>query len=263
VQVSVANFTLDCLTAGLPDEPGVGHLLALLDGASMAKLVAMACAPTFTVAGQGLQPGTHTLTVLLATNTHVDLVNTEQEASFDYEPTSPPPALPEPTTGVPSAKITGLADGATVSPTIDFTVVPTNFQPSGALAGKPNIAGWGHYLVGIDMPMDSTGGMGSLAGMVDMPGTNEISLDLSKWASGKHTLTLQLTNDDHTPYATVQPVVLHFTLKNPVVQSSGTATALAQLPKTGGPPGGLPVALAIALLLVVTGFGVRRGGRSA
>jgi hypothetical protein len=173
MQVSVANFTLDCQKAGLPDEPGVGHVMALLDGTSMAELVSMACSTTFTVSGQGVQPGAHKLVVLLAINTHVDLVNTEQEFSFDYDTTSPPPVLPEPTTGVPSARIMGLANGATVDPNLDFTVVPTNFQPSGALAGKPNISGWGHYLVGIDMPMDdSAGGMASLAGMVSMPGTN-------------------------------------------------------------------------------------------
>jgi hypothetical protein len=159
----------------------------------------------------------------------------------------------------------GLVDGAVVGPTIDFTVVPTNFQPSGALAGKPNVAGWGHYLVGIDMsPIDSTGGMASLAGMVSMPGANDISVDLSKWASGKHTLTLQLTNDDHTPYADVPPVVVHFTLNNAVVRSSGTAMGMAptQLPKTGGLSEVLPAALVASLLLVSLGIRVRRNGQS-
>jgi hypothetical protein len=262
VQVSVANFTLDCLEAGLPDMPGVGHILALLDGTSMAKLVTMACSNTFTISGQGLQPGSHKLIVMLATNTHVDLVNTEQDVSFDYEPTTLPPILPEPTTGVPSARITGLANGATVGPTFDFTIVPTNFHASGALAGKPNIAGWGHYLVGIDMPMDSAGGMGGLTGMVDMPGTNDVSVDLSKWANGKHTLTLQLTNDDHTPYANVQPVVLNFTLNNPAVPSTGTAMSPTQLPHTGDLPDVSLAAVIVSLLLVVTGLGVRRVGRS-
>jgi hypothetical protein len=263
VRVSVANFTLDCLKAGLPDEPGVGHLLALLDGTSMAKLANLACSNTFTISGQGLQPGSHKLIVMLATNTHVDLVNTEQEVSFDYEPTSPPPALPAPTIGTPSAQITGLVDGATVGPTFGFSVVPINFQPSGALAGKPNIAGWGHYLIGIDMPpANSAGGMGSLAGMVSMPGTNNVSVDLSKWTSGKHTLTLQITNDDHTPYADVQPVVLNFTLNNPAVRATRTAKAPSQLPSTGGAPDAPPAALVVSLLLVVTGLGVRHVGRS-
>src|SRR5262245_30654229 len=188
VEVSWANFTVDCLQAGMPDKPGVGHIHPMLDGMSMAVLTNFQCANKFTIAGQGVKPGMHKLIVDLASNTHMDKEDTVKEVTFDFEPTTPPPALPAAANvGLPSVALQGIADGATVGPKFSFTVVPTNFTPSADLEGKQNVKGFGHYHVFVDMPMmSSSAGMMGMAGMIAMPGSNSISVDLSDWPSGKH-----------------------------------------------------------------------------
>lgn len=257
VKVAVSNFTLDCSTVGRPDEVGRGHIHVMLDGMSMAVLTNFYCHDTFTISGQGLKPGPHKLIIDLASNTHLDMEKTVKEVAFDYEPSAAPPSLPASQSGTPSARIEGLADGATVGPRFSFRVVPTNFTPSANLEGKPNVLGYGHYHVFIDMAPMSSSGMMSLAGMVGMPGSNTVSLDLRAWPSGKHTLTLELVQDDHTPYASAQPVMVTFTLNNPAT-TRPASTAAAGLPKTGGDPYALPGAVLGALLLIGAGAGLRR-----
>ena len=83
VQVNVSDFTIDCAKAGRPNEDGVGHIHLMIDGMSMAQLANFYCGDSFTVPGDGLAPGEHTLIVDLATNDHLDLMETAQEVEFD------------------------------------------------------------------------------------------------------------------------------------------------------------------------------------
>jgi hypothetical protein len=258
VQVAVSNFTVDCLQAGMPDKAGVGHIHVMVDGMSMASLTNFYCTNSFTISGQGVKPGQHTLMVDLASNTHMDMEPTATEVKFDFEPTTSPTPLPAPANmGTPTIQITGLADGTKVGPKFSFTAPTTNFHPSADLEGKQNVAGYGHIHVFIDMPMmdmsGSSGGMMSMAGMIGMPGSSNISVDLSDWPSGKHTITLQLVQNDHTPIMDAKEAMVTINLDNPAVPAAPTA-----LPKTGGDPYALPAALIVSVLLVGVGATVRR-----
>jgi hypothetical protein len=66
VQVKVSDLDLDCTAFGRPDEAGVGQILAFVDGATVAQLANFYCTDTFTIAGDGLAPGKHTLAFVLA-----------------------------------------------------------------------------------------------------------------------------------------------------------------------------------------------------
>ena len=203
VEVEVSNFKLAPEDVGRPDKPGEGHIHVMHDGMSMAVLFNFYTTTRFTLPGQALEPGQHALTFDLATNTHQDLEETAQTIKIDYEPTNPKPApAPETTTGKPQVTVTSPADGATVGPKFQIQVKPTNFQPSADLEGKQNIAGYGHYHVFVDINMQAMsqpGGMMSMAGMIGMPGSNTFDVDLNAWGNGKHTLTIEPVQDDHTP----------------------------------------------------------------
>jgi hypothetical protein len=200
VRVSVSNFKLSAAHAGMPDVENEGHVHVMLDGMNMGVLFNFYTAPSFTLPGRAIQPGRHTLIFDLASNTHEDFANTVQKVNIDYEPAriakAPPPAA---TTGAPAVKIVAPADGATVGPKFTLHVQPANFTPSLDLEGKPNIKGYGHYHVFVDMNMSPMqGGMMSMAGMVGMPGDNTIQLDLSSWKNSKHQITVEPVQNDHT-----------------------------------------------------------------
>ncbi|HVA26909.1 MAG TPA: hypothetical protein VNF68_01950, partial [Candidatus Baltobacteraceae bacterium] len=67
VTVDVKNFHLECAGMGKTTAPmGEGHIHAMIDGMSVANLTSVACSDTFAISGQGLKPGKHMLTVVLA-----------------------------------------------------------------------------------------------------------------------------------------------------------------------------------------------------
>lgn len=222
VTVKVTGFTIDCAQAGRPDKDGVGHIHFMIDGMSMAQLSNFYCADTFTIPGDGLAPGKHTLVIDLASNTHMDLMDTAQQVEIDYQPANPV-ALPQGNlTGQPSVDLVSPSDNATVSPTFTVEVKPVNFEPDGALEGKGNVPGYGHYHVFVDTDMSGMGMMAmstpmatmgatpedgmndmammSMAGMVAMPGTNTFELDLSAWGPGEHTIWIEPVQNDHTMF---------------------------------------------------------------
>lgn len=217
VQVEVSNFKLSAEDVGLPDVDGEGHIHVMIDGMSMGVLFNFYTTPTFTLLGDALTPGKHTLIFDLATNTHMDMEHTVQHVIIDYQPTAlqpAPAAIAHP--GSPSVRIMSPADGATVGPRFTLQVDKTNFTPSLGLEGKPNLAGFGHYHVMVDMdafPMMMMGGMMSMDGMVAMPGSDTISLDLSAWPPGRHTLTVEPVQDDHTPIEGAREATISFNLQ--------------------------------------------------
>ena len=215
ITVKVTNFTLDCANVGRPDEEGAGHIHVMLDGMTMAVLTNFYCSDTFTVSLAGLATGTHTIYVGLATNTHMDLMETIQQVEVDYQPNEPV-ALPDAMMdGVPGVELVSPVDGDTVPPVFTVEVIPVNFTPSEELEGKANIPGYGHYHVfvdtamdGMSMMMDSASpeadmhdmAMMSMAGMVLMPGTNSFDLDLTAWGPGNHTIWVEPVQNDHTMF---------------------------------------------------------------
>jgi hypothetical protein len=208
VTVEVSNFKISAADVGMPDKPGEGHIHVMIDGMNMGVLFNFYTTPTFTLPGRGIKPGKHKLIFDLASNTHMDMPDTAAEVNIDYEPTNPQlePA-PAANAGTPSVKILRPADGATAGPQVTLQVQPTNFTPAQDLEGKPNLAGYGHYHVFVDMSMEavpSSSGMMNMAGMVLMPGSNTFNVDLGAWPAGKHTITIEIVQNDHTPIPNAQ-----------------------------------------------------------
>ncbi len=223
VRVAVSDFKLSPKHVGLPDAEGEGHIHVMLDGMNMGVLFNMYTAPEFTLPGQAMTPGRHTLIFTLASNTHMVFGNTVQKVDIDYQPAKAKPA-PKPTesAAAPEVKIVSPADGAKVGPKFTVRVQPANFTPSLDLEGKPNIKGYGHYHVmvmgasgegemGMDMGQGKTKMM-SMAGMVGMPGSNSFPVDLSAWKNGKYMLTIMPAQNDHTPVPGARPATISINL---------------------------------------------------
>jgi hypothetical protein len=114
-------------------------------------------------------------------------------------------------------------NGATLGPVFTLQVSKTNFVPSLELEGKPNLAGYGHYHLFVDMDMASLGQSGrmmSMAGVIGMPASDSIPVDSRTWPDGQHTITVEPVQDDHTPIKGAMPGTVTFTLQG--------ATAAAQ-----------------------------------
>ncbi len=206
VSVQVSGFKLSPKHVGLPDAEGEGHIHVMLDGMNMGVLFNMYTAPKFTLPGQAITPGRHTLIFDLASNTHRDFGNTMQKVDIDYQPAKAKPApKPNESAAAPEVEIVSPADGANVGPKFTVRVRPANFTPSLALEGKPNLKGYGHYhvmVMGMSSDQGQTGmapGEMGMAGMIGMPGSNSFPVDLSAWKNGTYKLTIIPAQNDHTP----------------------------------------------------------------
>src|SRR5260221_5657049 len=87
-------------------------------------------------------------------------------------------------------------NGATLGPLFTLQVTKNNFTPSLELEGKPNLAGYGHYHVFVDMPMMDMAGGGdtglmSMGRLIGMSGTGSIPVDLTAWPNGRHTAPIE------------------------------------------------------------------------
>jgi len=252
VTVDVSNFKLAPLAVGMPDKDGEGHVHVMVDGMTMGVLFNFYTTPTFTLPGTGLKPGQHTLIFDLATNTHMDMEATVTEIKINYQPTTPK-AAPAPAVfaAKPSVGIVSPKEGAIVGPVVNFEVKPANFNVATDLEGKANLAGYGHYHVFVDMDMSAmtggSGGMMSMAGMVLMPGQNTFSVNLAAWKPGKHVITVEPVQNDHTLIEGAKLATITINLQ------SGAPTTL---PTTGGSTGDvswLPALLAAAAIAVLAG----------
>jgi uncharacterized cupredoxin-like copper-binding protein len=217
VQVEVSNFTVDCAQLGRHDQPGTGHILALVDGTTIAQVTNFYCADTFAIPGDGLTPGEHTIAVVLASNTHVPDMNTAQVITIDFQPVQPVPLPVAYDMGAPAITLVNALDGTTVPPSFEVQVQPVNFIGATALEGKANVLGYGHYHVWVDAPEMPT----SLANLVLMTGTNAFTLDLSAWGDGQHTIRIEPAHNDHAMYDPATPVTF-------TVNVSASATPAAE-----------------------------------
>lgn len=243
LHVQTSNIDTSCQWVGTPDHAGQGNIHVFLDKASLGDLINVYCGTnTIVVPGEGITPGKHTLLVDLASNTHGDMLNTAQKVNIDYEPTTPK-ALPAASTSsaAPTVKIVSPQNGATINGQTTLQVSWTNFTPDCNLEGKPPVQGYGHLHVMIDMGKGPASE--PLAGLVDMPCTSSIPLDLSGWPSGQHTITVALAQDDHTPVPGTQAATITVNLNS---------TAGEVLPQTGHPQSGATV----ASLMIPTGLAV-------
>jgi hypothetical protein len=211
VKVSVSNFTISAAHVGMADRDREGHIHVMLDGMNMGVLYNFYTGTEFTLPGRAMTPGKHTLIFDLASNTHEDFANTVQKVEIDYQPRKPIEAPQAAAAAkVPEVSIISPADGDTVGPKFTINVEPEYFQPAENLEGKPNIPGYGHYHVFVDMKMDTamSEGMMSMAGMVGMPGNNSFPVDLSAWKKGKHVITVMPVQNDHTEIPGAKPAMI-------------------------------------------------------
>ena len=217
VSVRVSNFTLSTPDVGLPDKDGEGHIHVMLDGMNMGVLLNFYTTPQFTLPGEGMKPGQHTLTFDLASNTHMDMEDTVTSVTINYQPlTAKAAPQANPSADTPEVSIVWPPNGATVGPVFTLQVNKKNFTPSLELEGKPNLAGFGHYHVFVDMDMSGMGmegGMMSMAGMIGMPGSDTIPVDLRAWSNGQHSITVEPVQDDHTPIQGATPAMITINLQ--------------------------------------------------
>jgi plastocyanin len=225
VQLEVRDLQLDGAAFGRPDQSGVGEVLAFVDGATIAQLTGFYGTDAFTISGEGLAPGKHTLTFVLASNTHVPMMDTAKQVTIDFAPPTPAPLPAAHFTGAPGVKLDRPQDGATVPAVFPVKVTPENFTPQAGLEGKTNVAGFGHYHVWVDAPAKPT----SLAGLVLMPGANEFTLDLSEWGPGQHTIRIEPAQNDHTMYDPSTPVAFTVTVSESATPAAASPAAAGAL----------------------------------
>lgn len=252
VQVKTSDIDTACQWVGTPDKAGQGNIHAFLDKASLGTLVNVYCGTnTFTISGEGITPGQHTLFIDLASNTHVDMADTMQKVAFDYEPATPKP-LPsaKPASTTPTIQIVSPADGATVDSQLTLQLKWDNFTPTCDLEGKPVVAGYGHLHVVVDAETASS----PLAGLVAMPCQSSVPLDLSGWSAGKHTIMVALAQNDHTPVPNAQMASITVTLDNK------TGAGGQVMPVTGRPRSDAAGFSPTIAVLAVLGIGLAAAG---
>jgi hypothetical protein len=250
VSVAVSGFTIECKDAGMPAKPGRGHVHAMVDGMSMMQMTNLYCTRNFSFSGAALKPGEHTLAVVLASDDHMS-VGKPAMVKFDYQPTALQPLPEAKSAGRPTVRILSPQPGTVVGRKVDLKVAVSNFDLSCDLEGKPNVGGYGHLHVFVNqgghaMPMmmshdmssmhnenkghdmkghmpsekshggmNAMGGMENMAmpGMVGMPCTRTVPVDLSAWKAGKTKLTVMLANNDHEPTAGAVPAAVDVVVK--------------------------------------------------
>lgn len=287
VVTELTNFRLSPENVGRPDKEGEGHIHVMLDGMNMSVLFNFYTTPSCILRGNGIKPGQHKLIFELSTNTHMDMADTAKEVTINYQPTTPKAAPPPASvSGEASVQITSPSDGATVGPQFNLQVNPANFTPSEGLEGKQNLKGYGHYHLFVDMSKEGMGGdmsgnmasstpesggdmsgehMMSMAGMISMPCSNSIPVNLSAWPAGKHTLIVEPVQNDHTTLQSAKHAMITILLQTTTAgstgnsPSSGAAGDNSSLPRTGTGPDTLPLFAVLAGVLAATaGLVVRR-----
>jgi len=218
VKLAIKNFDLECSRAGQPGQPGRGHIHVMVDGMEMTSMTNVECSDAFAVSGQGLKRGTHTLIVMLASDDHMP-ASMPAMVKFNYQPRSLEP-LPAALGGMPSISIVWPRNGAAVGRTFDLKVAVRHFGNSCNLEGKADVHGWGHLHVFVnqrgvtdqpahDMTMPaSMGKMMPETGMIGMPCTTTIPVDLSAWRAGPAKITVMLANNDHMPAMGAAPATV-------------------------------------------------------
>jgi hypothetical protein len=170
----------------------------MLDG----LLVDLGCQDTFTISGDGLAPGTHTIVAVLADNQHHNLVPSRAIA-VDYQPDVPRPLPQAVELGTPRAQLVSPAQGATVPARFHVVLDAVNFVPLGALSAKPNVAGYGQWLIRVD-------GHDVRYGM-----RNSVELDLTAWGPGPHTIGVLPVQNNHHGFPGVAPLEVHVVVSEP------------------------------------------------
>jgi len=231
IAVTTSNYTVECKDVGKPGVPGQGHLHAMLDGMTMAQLTNLYCSDNFAISGAGLKPGKHQLAIVLADDAHA-MASKPQMVSFDYQPSTALSLPAGSANAKPAVSIVAPANDTTVDKTFSLKVAVQDFKLSCDAEGKPDEPGVGHLHVFVKQagvtdkaPATSehgsasmtgskmSGGEMSMVGMIGMPCTTTVPVDLSTWKSGKANVIVMLANNDHMPAMGTQAASITVTLK--------------------------------------------------
>lgn len=248
VAVKASNFKIECADVGQPGTPAMqGHVHAMVDGMDMAHLSNMYCSDHFTISTAGLKPGKHMLTVVLADDAHA-MASMPTSVPFEVDSASTQ-ALPPPSNEKPTIAILSPKSGDKVGRKFDLKLAAQHANTSCDLEGRADVAGTGHFHVfasetGVTdkagpaplaavmmtdkgkmmaqklskdtgMSMDELQSMMKMAmpGLLGMPCTTTIPVDLSAWKAGPVKLTVMFANNDHMPAAGVAPASISVTLQ--------------------------------------------------
>lgn len=248
VTVKPTNFNIECTDVGKPGtSPMQGHVHAMVDGMDMAHLANMYCSDHFAISTAGLKPGKHMLTVVLADDAH-QMDTPPATVSFEYVPKAEQP-LPKPQQGPASITILSPKNGETIDRKFDVKLALKGFNSTCDLEGRRDVAGSGHIHIfatqaGVTdrtaeppmvammktpngkmmaekiaketgMSMDELKSMVSMSmtGLLGMPCTSTIPVDLSTWHTGQARIMIMLANNDHMPAASITPAVVTVNLK--------------------------------------------------
>lgn len=221
VTLDVHDFKLENKDVGMPARSDQGHIHAYIDGDTMAHLTNVTDATHFSVPGVGLKPGRHTLYVQLAYDDHAP-ASRPVAVHFDYAP-SKVALLPTPFRGggagaSPRITIVSPRNGATVDRNFTLKLSALGFHGDCDLMGKRNVPGYGHFHVyvsqaGITNQRSMAGGGGGEVGLVGMPCSDNIPLNLSAWHKGPAEITVIATEDDHQPVPGMKPARIRVNLR--------------------------------------------------
>jgi len=253
VTVAVNDFNLECTDVGKPAKPGQGHIHAMVDGMTMAQMSNLYCDPTFEISGMGLKKGTHRIAVTLASDDHMDIGKPAMMSfDYEPAQVKPLPARlvskkPRVTIVSPKSGATaprtfdllvnvsgfnlscdlegkpnvagyghlhvfalekGVTDVKASVPMSHEGSMATGGDMKGAMHGEKKGAMKGHAMAGHEMMP-----MMSMVGMLSMPCTQKVPIDLSSWKAGKTRLMVMLADNDHMPTKGAQAAVVDITLQ--------------------------------------------------
>lgn len=248
VTVKASNFKIECANVGQPGTLAMqGHVHAMVDGMDMEHLSGMYCSDHFTISTAGLKPGKHMLTVVLADDAHA-MASLPASIPFELDSASAQ-ALPPASSEKATIAIVSPKNGDVVGRKFDLKLATSHFNLSCDLEGRADIAGTGHLHVfaseaGVTdktgpapmmammatekgkmiaqkmskdtgMPMARLQSMMTMAmpGLLGMPCTTTVPVDLSAWKAGTVKLTVMYANNDHMPTAGVTPASVSLTLR--------------------------------------------------
>jgi hypothetical protein len=194
--VDTNGFDLSLAGMGKGDVAGQGHLHVYLDGV----LVNYYATPKINISMQNKEPGTHTVKVVPAQNSHREIDENAETFEVNWQPTSPPPVVqPANFAGEPTVQILDPQPDATVGDTVKVRINVKSFNLNAALMGKDGVDGYGHWHTHLATGTPDDDDPGSL---LAMGAAREFTINTSGLEKGAiYTLVVQLTENGHSPIA--------------------------------------------------------------
>lgn len=192
--VDTNGFELSTNGMGKGDVAGQGHLHVYLDDV----LVNYFATPRINISMQNKKPGTHTVRVVPAQNSHREIDENAETIEVNWQPTSPPPVVqPAHFAGEPTVQILDPQPDATVGDSVRVRINVKSFNLNADLMGKDGVDGYGHWHVHLATGTPDDEDPGSL---LAMGAAKEFTLNTAGLQKGAiYTLVVQLTENGHAP----------------------------------------------------------------